>query len=802
MADDGMLMNLDVSAAPPPLRATAFKGGRGGRGRGRGRAAPGGHAHAGKKRKRAPDGSAPAAPPRHRPRSSAATTTAAADTLPPAGEKGQFISSLWTSNPAPSTPAPRTTNGADPPDVERAPTNAPLSDGSVTFTTLGLSSALAAHLTTKMSLKAPTAIQKAAIPELLNSDSDAFIQAQTGSGKTLTYLLPILDRIRSLAPLQTIPAPAPQPSTAQSSPDSKLPHLHRSSGLFAIILAPTRELARQIMSVLTTLTFSHAHHWIVPGCVTGGEKKKSEKARLRKGMNILVATPGRLLDHLENTESLDVSRVRWMVLDEGDMLMELGFEETIKQILELVGKRGKVGGVREGRLPKRRVTVLCSATMKTNVQRLGDLSLTEASYVKADPQDKEKEKDTQLQTQTQSENTSTPIPAPGGDITATKSTQTQPTFLAPSQLKQSYVLVPPKQRFVALYAVLKRAFLRAPANMKAIVYFSCADSVDFHFEAFTEGIRTTAADKGTNGSSDSERGPPTLYNPPCPSLHPTLLLHRLHGSLPQPQRISTLHSFTHPPGPQAPSLSKQPVQKSTRPTLLFSTDVTSRGLDLPNVDLIVQLDPPFSSADYIHRIGRTARAGRPGRAIIFLLEGTGEAGYVERLSLSDILDKGFCSPSPSSTNKKPQHSAANTANKYESAATALQLRLESTLLSTPSLHQLAKRAWTSHVRAYATHEAGERDMFDVRKLHMGHLAKGFGLRERPGEIAQQQKKGKGKEGSGVGKKAKGERKAVWDDEDEVGKKGSEKEAAERMRKMARLMQGKGREGLAGEFNIG
>src|SRR5690606_3010827 len=166
-------------------------------------------------------------------------------------------------------------------------------------------------------------------------------------------------------------------------------------------------------------------HWIVPGCVTGGEKKKSEKARVRKGVNILVATPGRLLDHLENTESLDCSRLRWMVLDEGDRLMELGFEETLQKILDIIKRRSKVDSDPIPSLPTRRVTILCSATMKTNVQKLGDISLTDASYIKAES------------SSTEEPNTT------GGDPIPTSGETSIDKFVAPAQLKQTYIVVPP-----------------------------------------------------------------------------------------------------------------------------------------------------------------------------------------------------------------------------------------------------------------------------------------------------------------------------------------------------------------------
>ncbi|KAE8555860.1 hypothetical protein EYB25_000558 [Talaromyces marneffei] len=208
----------------------------------------------------------------------------------------QIISSLFSYNPeskeSEEDANKKAEDQAD--DVEVKPSNAPLIDGIEDFTNLGLAPTLAAHLLTKMELKAPTAIQKASIPQLVKEDSDAFIQAQTGSGKTLAYLLPLVQRIINLKDSGAI-----SKNSGKGNEDS----IHRDAGLFAIILAPTRELCKQISIVLENLL--RCAHWIVAGTVIGGEKKKSEKARLRKGLNILVATPGRLVDHLDNTQVLD-----------------------------------------------------------------------------------------------------------------------------------------------------------------------------------------------------------------------------------------------------------------------------------------------------------------------------------------------------------------------------------------------------------------------------------------------------------------------------------------------------------------
>jgi ATP-dependent RNA helicase DDX31/DBP7 len=684
-------------------------------------------------------------------------------TKPPAGADGTFVSSLWTGNPeaAAITAETQTVESAEP----QAPSNAPLADGSSTFTTLGISPILASHLTAKLLLKAPTAIQRSAIPELISGDSDAFIQAETGSGKTLTYMLPIVDRIMRI--------------DASS----------RKAGLFAIILAPTRELSRQIYTVLETLIHcKNGPHWIVPGQVTGGEKKKSEKARLRKGMNILVATPGRLLDHLENTKSLEVDKVRWLVLDEGDRLMELGFEEDIFKILDILNSRSKLENhsPADDPMPKKRVTMLCSATMKTNVQKLGEISLKDASYIKAEKSDA----DTEETTQDGSEK-----------------------FTAPAQLRQSYITIPAKLRLVGLNAVLQRAFIRTTAHPKVIVFFSCTDSVDFHFEVFTRGAPRTEEEKKAdkkkpgpfNGGSNSgeKKNQPAEEDgkskaeekAPNPAigighlLNSTPVIHKLHGSLPQPIRTAALASFT----------------KCKTASVLFCTDVAARGLDLPNLDMVVQFDPPFTPDDHLHRIGRTARAGRDGRAMMFLLPGP-EEGYVDavlkkgiregqlvRTDFDEVIRKGFGSGDEIKSTKKEKQ------RDFEDKATEWHLQVERWVMEKPGIAQLAAKAWGSHIRAYTTHVSSEKAIFNHRGLHYGHLAKSFGLREKPTAIKVPNNEvstaGKGKAAGKVGAAGTGKKRRLGDVGDVAGE-----EAIKKMRMMARAMERKG--GLSSEFNIG
>ena len=663
----------------------------------------------------------------------------------------EVISSLFTCNPASGNAA--TTQSDKDEEQDASPTNAPLDESLASFTSLGLSPSLANHLLHKLALHAPTAIQRKAIQLLCASDNDAFIQAETGSGKTLAYLLPLLQRITNMSK---------QMKAAGES-------FHRDSGLFAIILAPTRELSKQINSVLETLL--SCCHWIVGGTVIGGEKKKSEKARLRKGLNVLVATPGRLADHLEHTDVLDVSKVRWLVLDEGDRLMELGFDQDIQKIVSVLNLRRRKAQERPiPGLPERRSTVLCSATIRGDVDTLKRIALKDAVTIAVD------------------------------NVAHDDSPTNEQVFSAPAQLKQSYAIIPAKQRLVALLATLRKSFTTRAAVKKCIVFMSCADSVDFHFEVLTrktDGTETPSearqglfsglapklskSGKIPQGNTISESITEGLAADVSTPAHP-VHIYRLHGSLQQATRTSTLKAFA----------------QCSEPCILVCTDVASRGLDLPNIDLVVEYDPPFSKDEHLHRIGRTARAGNDGRATIFLLPGC-EEGYVEVLQQgrhrhltrhdpTDLLKASFSATTGSGTRAD-----------WESRATEWQLEIERWVLEHPKHLEQARRAFQSHVRAYATHVGAERSVFDSKELHLGHLAKAFALRDKPGSIRVPGQR-PGKDANGKAKRvamaAQGRRSRPAGEKLDVPEAAPEQEARRKMQSMARALGG------VDEFNLG
>ncbi|BEI96822.1 hypothetical protein CcaverHIS631_0204110 [Cutaneotrichosporon cavernicola] len=738
-----------------------------------------------------------------------------------AAPKGsQIISSLFTGNPLlPRVQASEVAVGA--------PSNAPLDTS--TFKGLGLDPLLVHHLQTKMGIKAPTGIQKACLPYTLshpldidaragkNDDDDededeakapevaapgprdVFIQSQTGSGKTLSFVLPI---IQALLPL------------------SKLSYIDRSIGTLAIILAPTRELAQQIAKVvesILTMALSLADdeedrgytRWLVSGLLVGGGTRTHDKARLRKGVPILVATPGRLLDHLQNTSSFQCAKTMFLVLDEADRLMDLGFEETIQGILKALDgrRRNEMNAEREGeagmmRWPywnRGRQTVLCSATVDAKVERLAGMTLRDPVTFR--PSEKEKRLDPAVVKALEA----------AGEIEIPDADE---KFTPPSQLAQRYVVAPTKLRLVALVALLRSLVGKDKVDTsedgtKVIVFLSSTDAVDYHFRLLagvTMGAPAPAPEEdedeeeSTDEASDSEgEGEAKSKAKPKPkakipkakpdsdtitltsALLPHTTIHRLHGSLPLRTRLVSLKAFATP---------------STESSILLATSVASRGLDLPLVRAVVQYDLPTEggASEYVHRVGRTARAGAGGEAWAFVAPAEAEwVGWVEgkmgaatkdegsvrlqQVGVEDVLRKGF----------------GGRGHEYEARATDVQMALERWVLGDDKNAALARKAFASFVRAYSTHPLEERRFFHVKTLHLGHLAKAFALREAPGSIAAtaKPKKEKARLPGGKRKRADSDDEEVKGGKETTARNETERRMYEAVRKQGRLVKAGG-----------
>lgn len=413
-----------------------------------------------------------------------------------------------------------------------------------------------------------TEIQARAIPPLLEG-RDLVGAAKTGSGKTLAFLIPAVELIY------------------------KLKFMPRN-GTGCIIISPTRELSMQTFGVLKELMKYHYHTY---GLLMGGANRQTEAQKLGKGVNIVVATPGRLLDHLQNTPDFLYKNLQCLIIDEADRILDIGFEEELKQIINI--------------LPKRRQTMLFSATQTKKTEALTMLALKkEPVYVGVDD---EKEKATV------------------------------------EGLEQGYVVCPSDKRFLLLFTFLKKNRKR-----KVMVFFSSCMSVKYHHE---------------------------LLN------YIDLSVMCIHGKQKQTKRTTTFFQFCN-----------------ASSGILLCTDVAARGLDIPDVDWIVQYDPPDDPKEYIHRVGRTARGeGSSGHALLILRPE--ELGFLRYLKQARVPVNEF----DFSWNK----------------ISDIQLQLEKLISKNYFLNMSAKEAFKAYVRAYDSHHL--KQIFNVETLDLAQVAKSFGF---------------------------------------------------------------------------
>nr|CCA21361.1 DEAD/DEAH box RNA helicase putative [Albugo laibachii Nc14] len=491
--------------------------------------------------------------------------------------------------------------------------------------------------------KCPTRVQKLSILHVLQK-KDVLVKSETGSGKTLAYLLPIIQILQS-----------------------SQPRIHRIDGCVALIIVPTRELCLQIFDTLQLLLRSFVN--LVPGVIVGGERKKAEKARLRKGISILIATPGRLLDHLTNTQAFQYAKLQFLVLDEADRLLDLGFGPQIGQILEKIRTKSA-----------QTQNILVSATINSNVKDLASLSLQDPVLVDADE-------------------------ASIGD-------QSHPStaFATPQQLKQYAITVPAKSRLCALSCFLREELMRTEKSFKIVVFFSTCDAVDFHFTLFNSCVWPT---KRIDHEAMKEIQSLTNESNDCSRFFGREgRLFRLHGNIAQQERTTTFRAFC-----------------KASCGILFCTDVAARGVNLPTVHWIVQYDPPTEARDYVHRIGRTARSGMCGSSLLFLLPSEPEyLQYLEQNGLPKLSALSMEKLIARVSGKTYKH----TTSSGQKLSSDLQFMFEQTVEKNSRLFHIASQAFHSFIRSYATHSADTRErIFQVRKLHFGHIARSFALREPP-----------------------------------------------------------------------
>ncbi len=341
-----------------------------------------------------------------------------------------------------------------------------------------------------------TPIQAKAIPIVLDG-KDVMGAAQTGTGKTAAFSLPLLQKM--LAHENASASPARHP-------------------VRALVLAPTRELADQVANNVKTYA---RHSQLRVTCVFGGIDMAPQTAELKRGVEVLIATPGRLLDHIQ-AKNCQLNQVEYVVLDEADRMLDIGFLPDLQRILSF--------------LPKKRQTLLFSATFSTEIKRLAQSYLQDPVLVE--------------------------VARPN----ATASTVEQRFYSVSDDDKRSAV----------------RHILRERSLAQAIVFVNSKLGAARLARSFERDGLNTAA---------------------------------LHGDKSQDERLKALDAF-----------------KRGEVDLLVATDVAARGLDIADLPAVFNFDIPFNAEDYVHRIGRTGRAGASGLAVSLVTrEDARLVGDIEKL---------------------------------------------------------------------------------------------------------------------------------------------------------------------------
>ncbi|KAH7173843.1 P-loop containing nucleoside triphosphate hydrolase protein [Fusarium flagelliforme] len=341
-----------------------------------------------------------------------------------------------------------------------------------TFKDLGVNDALC-EACEKLNYKYPTPIQEKSIPVALEG-RDIIGLAETGSGKTAAFALPVLQALLD----------KPQP-------------------LFGLVLAPTRELATQIGQAFEALGALISLRCAV---IVGGLDMVPQAIALGKKPHIIVATPGRLVDHLEKTKGFSLRTLRYLIMDEADRLLDMDFGPSIDKILKFI--------------PRERRTYLFSATISSKIESLQRASLRDPVRV---------------------------------SISSNK-------YQTVSTLLQHYCFIPHAQKDVYFIYLINEH-----AGQSTIVFTRTVWE--------TQRISILLRTLGFGAIP-------------------------LHGQLSQSSRLGALNKF----------------RAGTR-DILVATDVAARGLDIPSVDVVLNYDVPQDSKTYVHRVGRTARAGKSGVAI-------------------------------------------------------------------------------------------------------------------------------------------------------------------------------------------
>lgn len=552
-------------------------------------------------------------------------------------------------------------------------------DENNSFEKLGVEVKLLKHIKKFMDIECPTEVQSKVIPTLFTK-TDVLIKSKTGSGKTLAFALPLMQTLSKIEP-----------------------KISRDDGLFAVIFSPTRELAAQLAQVINILSLRYVN--IVTGLLSGGEKRKAEKSRLRKGINILISTPARFLDHFNNTKSLQISlaknKLKYLVLDEADRLCDKGFGMQISAVLEKIEECSP-------NAVKSCQKIFLSATLNDTVNLLINSYLKEPKLI-------DLSKDS------------------GSNVLSKKK------YKFPKGLSQKYVTVDTGNRLTTLVAYLTKIFFKHTMSDKEafgiILFVGCRAEVEFLYDFFSN-FQWPIPDSLLDFKNEAL------------NIFKQFEWFRLHGSIAQNLRRTSIQKF----------VSKQ----NNKLRVIICTDVASRGLDLQNVKLVINFRAATEIGEYVHRCGRTARSGKNKVGVSIQFLNNKEEEFVEYVKEFNIHIKELKAQSlykfltgasflkgikgqemfqeiaayelKQKFSKKKKNYVQKAFHDVSVAHKLLQIKIED---FEENRGTFAKDAFLGCVRSYATYERNLKHIFHPKRLHLGHLARSFGLREEPKKVAKE-----------------------------------------------------------------
>ncbi|CAK1590026.1 unnamed protein product [Parnassius mnemosyne] len=452
----------------------------------------------------------------------------------------------------------------------------------------------------KQGFETMTPIQAAVIPLIL-SCKDVVAEAVTGSGKTLAFVVPMLEMLikkEKEAPL-------------------------RKDFIYSVIISPTRELATQIYKVIELFLQEPELSHITMALLVGGRAIEVDVENMNKGAHLVVCTPGRLEDLLSERKQLNLAgrlkELEFLVLDEADRLLDLGFSATLTTILQY--------------LPRQRRTGLFSATQTKELQDLVRAGLRNPVLI---------------------------------------SVKEKSTISTPLALENYYVIVEPQDKFLFLLN-----FIRNRRILKGLFFLPTCACVDYWADVL-------------------------------PVFLSDIKIFAIHGKMKQ-KRNKILESF-----------------READNTILLCTDLLARGLDIPEVEWVVQWEPPTSPAALVHRVGRTARGGARGFSLLPLLPS--EDTYVPFIKTNQKVEL------------KDWRKSSDEIKISQKLRDKVLTILHDQQKKDRAVLDKGQRAFVSHIQAYSKHECNL--LLQLKELPLGHIATSYGLLKLPlmPEIKEEHKK--------------------------------------------------------------